>query len=175
MKLTPLEVQQKTFRKVRLGGLDAAEVGQFLEQVAVQMEDLVRETHRLHEALRQKDSQLAEHREREGLLQSTLTTAQRVTDDLKAQARRESELLLSDAELQAEKIIANAQAKRLALISEIDELKRAKSTFVSQLGALVEGHRALLESLTGEAPGQKPAAPGDNVSFLAPNPAKRQS
>ena len=169
MKLTPLEVQQKQFKKVTFGGVDPHDVDKYLDEVARQMEELVRETHRLQEAVRQKDSQLLEHTQREVLLQSTLTTAQRVTDDLKGQARKETELILQDAELQAEKIIANAQAKRIALITEIDELKRARATFVIQLQSMIDGHRALLEALRGDA-AKNPS--GDNISFLAP-PSKR--
>jgi len=172
MKLTPLEVQQKTFRKARFGGLDAAEVDQYLDVVAHAMEDQTRDLHRLQEQLRQKDSSILEYRDREQMLQSTMTTAQRVTDDLKGAARKEAEVMLSDAELQAEKIIANAQSKRLQLISEIDELKRARATFIVQLSSLVEGHKTLLAAMTGEADKSKPAAGADNVSFFAP-PAKR--
>src|SRR5437016_4086684 len=102
MKLTPLDIQQKTFKKVRFGGVDAAEVQKFLAAAAQALEDATRELHRLQETLRQKDAQLAEHREREQILQSTLTTAQKITDDLKATSRKEAELLLSDAELQGE-------------------------------------------------------------------------
>jgi len=165
MKLTPLEVQQKTFKKVRLGGLDAHAVSSFLELVAAEMEQLVRHGHRLEESLRERDAQLADHRERERLLQETLTTAQKLTEDMKARARQEAELLIQDAELQGEKVVANAQARRLQLINEIDELKRSKSTFVSQLAALIESHRALLEALRGDP---AKAGPGDNVSFFAP-------
>src|SRR3954464_398421 len=98
MKLTPLEVQQKTFKKAMFGGVDAAEVDQFLDLVAHAMEDQTRDLHRLQESLRQKDANLVEYREREQMLQSTMTTAQRVSDDLKGSARKEAEVMLSDAE-----------------------------------------------------------------------------
>jgi cell division initiation protein len=173
MKLTPLEVMQKQFKKVFTGGLDASEVRSFLEHVAREMEEQVRETHRLQETIRQRDHSLVEHKEREALLQTTLTTAQRVSDELKSAARKEQELVLQDAELQAEKIIANAQAKRLALIGEIDELKRAKASFVQTLQSMIDAHRALLEAVTGqEVSKPPPAVATDNVSFFAP-PAKR--
>ncbi len=171
MKITPLEIQQKTFKKVRLGGVDPQEVGQYLGLISHEMEEVVRETHRLQETLRQRDAELAEHKQREQLLQTTLTTAQRMTDDLKSSARKEADLILGDAELQAEKIIANAQARRLGLISEIDELKRAKTGFVSQLSGLIEHHRALLEQVQGDSKAQP--AQGDNLSFLAPPANKR--
>jgi cell division initiation protein len=174
MKLTPLDLHQKTFKKVSFGGLDAAEVQHFLAQAAQSLEEATRELHRLQEAVRQRDAQLSEHREREQVLQNTLTTAQKVTEDLKTSARKEAELLLSDAELQAEKIVANAQARRLQLIGEIDELKRARATFVQQLSSLVEAHKSLLEAMTGTTDPAVPKAPPapDNVSFFAP-PTKR--
>ena len=172
MKLTPLDLQNKTFRAVRLGGIDAREVDGFLDQAAAEMEELVRKLHAQEEELRHRASRLAEYRENEQLLQSTLTSAQKLSDEMKSQGRRESELLLANAELQAEKIIANAQAKRLQLVGEIEELKRAKTAFVSQLGALIETHKAMLETHR-QSDAQEPMrinvpAQGDTVSFLAP-------
>jgi cell division initiation protein len=173
MKLTPLDVQQKSFRKARLSGVDEREVRAFLELCASEMEELTRRLHKQDEELRQREAQIAEYRSREQLLQKTLTTAQKLAEEMKAQARKETEIVLSDAELQAEKIIANAQNKRLQLIGEIDELKRAKSSFVQQLGALVDSHKSLLDQIRGEAPEAKKEGPvSDNVSFLAP-PTKR--
>jgi cell division initiation protein len=93
---------------------------------------------------------------------------------MKANARKEAEIVLSSAELQAEKIIAGAQTRRLQLIAEIEELKRARVSFLSQLSSLVDSHRALLDTLR-PAPEQSvppPARVDDNVSFLAP-PGKR--
>ena len=60
MKLTPLDIQHKTFKKVSFGGADAKEVDRYLELVATELEELVRELHRLQETVRQKDSQLAD-------------------------------------------------------------------------------------------------------------------
>ena len=176
MKLTPLDLQQKTFRKARLGGCDEREVKAFLEKAASELEDVVRKLHHQDEELRKQAARIAEYREREQLLQTTLTSAQKMTEELKSNARREAELVLSDAELQAEKIIANAQAKRLQLIGDIEELKRAKTAFVSQLQAVIETHRSMLETVRSsdaqEPPRVQVPSVGDNVSFLAP-PVKR--
>jgi cell division initiation protein len=176
MKLTPLDLQQKTFRKTRLGGVDEAEVKAFLGESAAEMEELLRKVHQQDEDLRKQIARIAEYREREQLLQTTLTTAQRLTEEMKTSSRKEAELVLSSAELQAEKIIANAQAKRLQLIGEIEELKRVKVAFLSQLAGILESHRAMLETVRGSDAHEPPRVPvpavGDNVSFLSP-PSKR--
>lgn len=172
MKLTPIDLQQKAFRKLRLGGVDEKEVRAFLELCASEMEDLIRKLHQQDEELRRRESRIEELRSREHLLQQTLTTAQRLAEEVKENARKEAQIAVSEAELQGEKIVQAAQNKRLQLIKEIDDLKRTRQTFVQQLSSLLDTHKALLESARGEPP----AAPGtpvdDNVSFLAP-PTKR--
>jgi cell division initiation protein len=174
MKLTPLDLQQKSFRKLRLGGLDEKEVRGFLELCASEMEDLIRKLHQQDEELRRREARIEELRSREHLLQQTLTTAQKLAEDVKENARKEAEITVSEAELQGEKIVQAAQQKRLQLIKEIDDLKRARLVFVQQLSSLLDTHKALLDSARGEptaaAPGAAPV--DDNVSFLAP-PTKR--
>jgi cell division initiation protein len=176
MKLTPLDLQQKTFRKQRFGGLDEREVKAFIDQAAAAIEDLARKLNHQDEELRRQAARIGEYREREQLLQTTLTSAQKMSEELKAQARNECELILSNAELQAEKIIANAQGKRLQLIGEIEELKRTKTAFVSQIQAVIDTHRAMLDTVRASDAHEPPRVPvpsvGDNVSFLAP-PSKR--
>jgi cell division initiation protein len=174
MKVTPIDLQQKAFRKLRLGGVDEKEVRAFLETCAGEMEELIRKLHKQDEELRRREARIAEFQAREQLLQQTLTTAQKLADELKANARKEAEIVVADAEVQAEKIVQNAQQKRVQLIKEIDDLKRARLLFVQQLASLLDTHKALLDSVRGDpaaAPGREPPV-DDNVSFLAP-PTKR--
>lgn len=175
MKLTPLDLQQKSFKKGRLGGLDEKEVRSYLDHVASELEDLTRRLNRQDEELRRREARINEFRDREQLLQQTLTTAQRLAEEMKANTRKEADIIFSDAELQAEKIIANAQAKRMQLIQEIDELKRAKASFMQQLAAILESHKSLLEQVRGEPQQSNPPQPAaDNVSFLAPPAVKKK-
>ncbi|HUJ25274.1 MAG TPA: DivIVA domain-containing protein [Myxococcales bacterium] len=176
MKLTPLDLQQKSFRKVRLGGLDEKEVRQYLDLVASELEEMARKLNRQDEELRRREARINEFKDREQLLQQTLTTAQRLAEEMKAHGRKEADIVLSDAELQAEKIIANAQARRLQLIQEIDELKRARMSFIQQLQGIIEQHRSILEHIKGDQAQQSEPPPptGDNVSFLAPPVSKKK-
>ena len=175
MKLTPLDLQQKAFRKVRLGGVDEREVRLFLELCASEMEEMTRKLHKQDEELRRRESRITDYKEREHLLQQTLTTAQRLSDEMKANTRKEAEILISDAELQAEKIIANAQSKRMQLIQEIDELKRARQSFIQQLGSILDTHKSILDHIKGDHQvSEPPPASGDNISFLAPPVSKKK-
>lgn len=175
MKLTPLDLQQKTFKKSRLGGLDEKEVRAFLDLVSSEMEEMARKLNLQDEELRRREARINEFKDREQLILATVTNAQHVAEEMKANTRKESEILVSEAELQAEKIVANAQARRVQLIQEIDELKRARMSFMQQLAGIIESHRALLDHLRGDlAQSEPPPVAADNLSFLAPPVAKKK-
>lgn len=174
MKLTPLDLQQKTFRKVTLGGLDEREVRSWLDYVATQLEDLTRKLNKQDEELRRREARINEFKDREQLLQHTLTTTQKLSEEMKVNARKEAEIIISEAEVQAEKIIANAQARRLQLVGEIEELKRARAGFMQQFQALLDTQRAMLEQMRGQPTASEPPPAGDNVSFLAPPVSKKK-
>jgi cell division initiation protein len=175
MKLPPLDLQQKTFRKARFGGLDEQDVRAFLELCASEMEELARKVNKQDEELRRREARITEFRDREQLLQATLTTAQRLSEEMKSHTRKEADIVLSDAELQAEKIIANAQSRRMQLIQEIDELKRSKASFLQQMTSILETHRSIVDHIRGEPQASEPPpSTGDNLSFLAPPAAKKK-
>jgi cell division initiation protein len=144
MRITPIDIQQQQF-KSRLMGYDKAGVDQFLEIVAGELERLQRQNQDLQEELARNRSALTEMREREATLKETLLTTQKVTDELKANARREAELLLTDAELRAEKLMCNADERRLQLLDEIHEIRRQKIDFETSLRSLLEKHVRMLD------------------------------
>jgi cell division initiation protein len=169
VKITPLDIQKKTFRTV-WRGLDADEVDGFLDLVAHELEEVIKENIAFKEDLRRKTSRLEEYAEREKVLQETLLTAQKITGDIKEQARKEGELLIADAERQAQKIVQEAHQRLVGLIRDINELKRARTQFSSGVRQLVESHKSLLDAL-GDQPAPDTREIEDNVAYLTPRAA----
>ena len=145
MAITPIDIQQQQF-KTRPLGYDKNGVDHYLELVAEELERLHRSQHELQEELSRTRSALEEMREREVTLRETLLTTQKMTDDLKANARKEAEIHIVDAQLQGERIVRDAEERRIQLINEIQELKRQKISFETSLRALVESHMRLLDT-----------------------------
>ncbi len=145
MKITPLDIQQKQFRRV-LRGYDRQEVEAFLALLATEFEELVKEAMALREAARRKDEDIAEFRSRERTMQETLITAQKASEEIRETARKEAEITLSEAELQAEKIVQGAHSRFLRIVDDINELKRQRVQFEGNVRALVESHLKLLEA-----------------------------
>jgi cell division initiation protein len=154
MKITPLDIRQKRFRPA-LRGLDRQEVEAFLELVAAEFEELVKETMALREDGRRKDEEIAEHRSRERALQETLVTAQKASEEIRESARKEAEITISEAELQAEKIVQGAHARFLRIVDDLNELKRQRLQFEHGVRSLVEGHLKLLEAFTEPQTGEQ--------------------
>jgi len=150
MNITPLDITQKQFRKA-FRGYDAEEVEAFLSLVASEFEGLVREVTALREGTLRRDEELSAHRGRERALQETLVAAQKASEEIRDSARKEAQITLSDAELQAEKIVQSAHGRFLKIVDDINELKRQRVQFEAGMKTLVESHLKLLEAFR-EAP-----------------------
>ncbi len=145
MNITPLDITQKQFRR-RLRGLDPEEVEAFLALVAVEFEAVVKENGLLRDENQRIGESLAELKSRERALQETLVTAQKASQEIRDAARKEAEITLSDAELQAEKIVQAAHGRFLRIVDDINELKRQRVQFETNVRTLVESHVKLLDA-----------------------------
>ena len=149
MKLTPIDIQQQTFARA-WRGIDQREVGAFLELVSGQFEDVLKENRSQKEDLRLQERELSSFREREQALKETMVTAQRVTNDLREQAKKEAEIIISEAELKAEKIMHNAHSRMVKILEEINELKRQRTQFIEALRGIIQTHHKLLDVVEEE-------------------------
>ena len=164
MKITPLDIRQKRFES-SFRGFGRREVEAFLELVAAEFEEVVKENIALKEELRRLQARLDQHQERERTLQETMVTAQRISEDMKTAAKKEAEIVLADAEHQAEKIVQGAHHKLVQVIEDINELKRQRVQFESQVRSIIESHAKLLETFR-DAPEHSKRI-DDNVAFFA--------
>jgi cell division initiation protein len=145
MNITPLDITQKQFRKT-FRGFEPEEVEAFLALVAVEFEALVKDNMALREDNQRKAEDIAEYRSRERALQETLVTAQKASEEIRDAARKEAEITISDAELQAEKIVQGAHARFLRIVDDINELKRQRVQFETNVRTLAESHLKLIEA-----------------------------
>ncbi len=121
MKFTPLDIRQKRF-ETSFRGYAARDVQGFLELLAAEFEDVVKENIGLKEELKRTQVELERHLERERALQQTLVTAQRVSEDLRDAAKKEAEIVVAEAELQSEKIVHAAHQKLVQVVDDICDI-----------------------------------------------------
>ena len=138
MKITPLDIQQQQFKGKMLGGLDPNDVDAFLQTVASEMENLVRENSELKEQQSRQSRDMLDMAEKEKDLRETMLAAQRITEDMKANAKKEASLIISEAELKAERIVADSERQLGELNARIEDLRRQKIQFEMSLKALLD-------------------------------------
>ncbi len=152
MKLTPLDIRQQQFRKA-FWGVDGQQVYAFLDVLANDLEALLRETNAARDDLVRKDTELKNYREREQALKETMVTATRINDEITRNARKEAELVIAEAETQAEQIIHNAHTRLVRVMEDIDELRRQKAQFEASLRSTLSAHSKLMDTMNErEAP-----------------------
>lgn len=135
--LTPLEIQKQTF-STGLRGYNADEVRGYLSLVAEEIERLVKEIDRLERENSHMREDLEDHSQRERILKDTLLSAQKVSEDVKANARKEAELIVKDAELLAERVISQAMARLSDIEKAIQDLKLERTSMRNRLQATIE-------------------------------------
>lgn len=146
MRITPLELRSHRFAR-RLNGLDPEEVAAFLEMVAEDFESLTRENESLNECAYQLEKKVAELSSDQKLLQETLISAQAMSQDLRQTAVKESEVLLSEAELRAEKIVDAGHRRSARLAEEIREMHQIRTRLAASLRACIDTHLRIIDSL----------------------------
>lgn len=146
MNISPLDIQQQQFKGKMFGGLDPNDVDSFLQLVSQQMENLIRENTDLKEQCRRSAADLDDLRQRETNLRETMLAAQRITEEMKSNAQKEAHLTITEAELKAERILANAEQNLLQLNTQIQSLRREKLQFEASFKSVLENHLKLLNS-----------------------------
>jgi cell division initiation protein len=158
MKISPMDIQRQSFNRV-MRGLDGEEVRAYLNLVAEEVSALQRERDNLQNEVQSVRSLLEEHRERETILKNTLLTAQRVSEDIKENARKEAEGVVKQAELQADRLLELAQNRAHELERGILDLRAHRSSLRTDI-------RAFITRLTQILDLQEEAELEDNLRFL---------
>ncbi|MBT1073230.1 DivIVA domain-containing protein [Pelotalea chapellei] len=144
MKITPIDIQQQQFKGKMFNGIDPNDVDVFLQAVAGEMETLVRDNNDLKEqqALHARETKDIAEKERE--LRETLLAAQRIVEEMKANAQKEAALIVSEAELKAERIVADSERQLGDLKARIEDIRRQKVQFEISLKSLLDCHARML-------------------------------
>lgn len=143
MKITPLDIRQKTFEK-NLRGYDRDEVTAFLVTLSQEWERVMDELKEARIRLESSEKEVAKLREVETTLFKTLKTAEDTGASLIEQANKSAELHLRESQLQADAILLEAKTKAKDLIEEAESRSQeAVNQMESRLKELVQEYRNL--------------------------------
>jgi cell division initiation protein len=132
MALTPVEI-----RHIKLGrklfGYDREVVDDLLEDIVASFEQVWRERADLADKIERVEEDLVRYRELETLLRTTLVSAERASQELKEQARRETRVLLDEAHAEARRIRRDALSDLERMRSESQRIRALLAAALSTL------------------------------------------
>jgi cell division initiation protein len=150
MKITPLEIRKHEF-DAAFRGYDKNEVMSFLETIADEFQDMIRENIELKDRVNQALDRLASYTKIETALQNTLIATQETAEQMKNAAQEKSDQVVRRATNEADRIIQEAYEKVSALRQEYSSLKSQKASFMVNFKSLLESELKLMELMEKQA------------------------
>lgn len=145
MALTPLDIHNKEFSKA-FRGYDEDEVNEFLDQIIKDMEMIIKEKRELEEKVGSLTERLTHFTNIEETLSKSILIAQETAEEVKNNARKESQLIIKEAEKNADRIINESLAKSRKVAIEIEELKKKAAVYRIRFRSLLEAQLEMLDS-----------------------------
>jgi cell division septum initiation protein DivIVA len=110
-----------------------------MDDIADSFEAVWRERSQLVERVDELETEVTRHVELEGLLRSTLVSAERASQDLKEAARREADVIVTEANAEARKVLRDAITEKEQVMGDV---RRVQALLRSALAVVDEGHPA---------------------------------
>jgi cell division initiation protein len=149
MAFTPVEI-----RHVQLGrgfrGYKRDVVDRLLEDVAESFEDVWRERADLADKVEQLEVDLTRHKELDGLLRTTLVSAESSAQQLREHARKEAETIVAEAHAEARAVARRASAEKERLESELRRIKALLRAALDTVDEATADKREPVGEQTGE-------------------------
>ena len=142
MALTPIDIRHQEFSTSTFG-FSKKQVRAFLEEIASELEETLRKQerdiqrreqmqHEVRQEAEQASSAVEDLKRREELISRTLVFAEKTKADIVANARKEAENIIHEAELKAKRAIQEAKQYLGAMEHQYVNLKEQKRQFLMQ-------------------------------------------
>lgn len=144
--IMPIDIDKKEFSRDKKG-YNSREVDEFLDIIVADYEKVLNDNRSMAHKIKALEKQLEEAQKDDNAMVETLETAKKLMADISASAERRAELMMRDAELEAENMLLDAKVNVRKLNDEhailSAKIRRLKDNFRKML-------KAELESLDGD-------------------------
>ena len=140
-----------------LRGYDPDEVNHFLDQVIQQVEQIVKENKEKDARIKELEhfeqenrrlvQKLEQYEKVEGTLNRAIVMAQKTSDQMRASAHQEAEVILSDAKKNANRIVNEALLKAENAEDEAARLNRNMKIFKRRVKEIIEAQLEVVEEI----------------------------
>ncbi len=115
--IMPIDIDKKEFSRDKKG-YNSREVDEFLDIIVADYEKVLNDNRSMAHKIKQLEKQLEEAQKDDNAMVETLETAKKLMADISASAERRAELIMRDAELEAENMLLDAKVNVRKLTDE---------------------------------------------------------
>ena len=137
--IMPIDIDKKEFSRDKRGYYNSREVDEFLDIIVADYEKILNDNRSMAHKIKALEKQLEESQKDDNAMLETLETAKKLMADISASAERRAELMMRDAELEAENMLLDAKVTVRQLSDEhivlSNKIKRLRSNFRKMLEA----------------------------------------
>lgn len=144
MRLSPLLIKKQEFTK-SMRGYDIDEVQTFLEKISTELEEILAEKEQLELEIQKLNERVIEFQKIEKNLQDTLQQAQETSSKTFESTKKQTDLLIREAEVKASQLIENAKDNADEIRNAVMTLRDEKELIIAKLKAIVTTQSNLLE------------------------------
>lgn len=149
MRITSMEITEKDFRKV-LRGYSVDEVDEFLDKVSDDYEAICKENSSLKEKLGSIQEKIDHYNKMENTIQNTLLLAQNASEQARENAKKESELIIKNANEAAQRIIDKAHSDIIQINDEFEKVKQDFCKFRTKYRGFVTSQLEMFDDMEKE-------------------------
>jgi len=155
--LSPVDIQNKTFKKNKIGGYNVQEVNEFVEEVTKSYQELTNENYALKDKINIQSESIQYYRTMETTIQNVLVLADKTAQETKSTAYEKAEQIKKDAEQRAEKmtnaaenrvnsLLEKGRQETFELTQKIEEIKRQYITYKIQFKQILQAQLQMIET-----------------------------
>lgn len=146
-RLTPQEIREHEFKQSALG-FSREQVHDFLDQVAQELEALIRESNEIHAENKEARLTLKTYMNVEESLKETLLLAQKTAQETLRSAQTEADTILRKAKTEKDALLFTAKEDLHEVQAEIRDLEVRRNEMLIKLKSLLRSNLEVLEEAT---------------------------
>lgn len=144
--ITPMDIHNKTFSK-GLRGYSEEEVNDFLRQIVTDYEQIYREHREMEEEMDQMKLKLSNYERISDTMTATLQLAKDTAENVKKNAKRNADILISNAKMEGDRQVKDAEDYRRRLAETMIHTEGNMKNYVSQIRKDLELALASIDAL----------------------------
>ncbi len=143
--LTPLDIDNKSFKKVKIGGYDIQDVEDFLVQIMDDYEKLYKENTDYKQKVDSLQESLMYYKSIEDGVSLTVETAKQTAEEIKETAIKEAEAIKKDAQIESKKDLEEIKLEIKSKQIELEELKKQMQIYKIKVTSMLEAQLKILK------------------------------